>query len=769
MDGSDNDTQLTESPAETSPPQDAGTESDPGTRGIVVSGSSDGGSKPFDDPPRDKANAAHTHIYALLVGINEYVSPANVRKLKGCIKDVENMEAYLRRKYPAERLHLRVLKDEQATYTAIVDGFENHLSQATGNDSVFFHFSGHGAQQFTADAFFARRADKDGNLTLPPMVPGGKDQTLVCYQAPDSDDNLFLADKELAKLIQKVYTNPRTSENNRPHIVISLDSCHSGGGTREGEEDANAPGTRYFETAAIGDPAQATRGMGPGEKRDLSSYYGGYTPENLEIPTATHVLLSASLSHEEAGDIPSMGGVFSISLVNALNEALDAGTTLDYNRLFNMVRRKSVNLQKELNLANKQSPQIENLDGFNPYTAFLEGWPAGQPGQYELYTRNARWFINCGAVHGLPMEINNPIKVVIYPTHQAHDPNKPLFYGHVTVVGAQHSLVALRDANGNAAPATLLDTTGNTSYTAVVAALPAAPMFVTLHGNDTATLAKLIEPTKWEALNAKNIFHGNANDPLQVSIEVNTDAITLQDLSTVNDPFVRYNLNDLDADFVVEKILTHDLEKIAAWRRMIDLEHPKSRISHLFKAEMLIRDNDKNVLRFEPGAIKVHTDDRFKKVNNDPFAESFDDFWYDYNFEVDMKKVPQDLYFYLFILRPNAQIEWINDGVKEVKWDPENVDRSISMFLMRDPVWKNVGMLTSEQEFTFWYKLFATTEPMDPHLLEQHGISSTRPVESEAREDEKIKHAWAVQTFQYTFTREPAPVTADRPTDRPVG
>jgi hypothetical protein len=56
------------------------------------------------------------------------------------------------------------------------------------------------------------------------IEPDHLDETLVCYDSR-TDGSWDLADKELAKLIAEV------AEKN-PHIVVIMDCCHSGSGTR---------------------------------------------------------------------------------------------------------------------------------------------------------------------------------------------------------------------------------------------------------------------------------------------------------------------------------------------------------------------------------------------------------------------------------------------------------------------------------------------------------------------------------------------------------
>ena len=153
------------------------------------------------------------NIYALLVGINDYAPDSGVRGLQGCVQDIRTIQAYLEDRVPLENLHLLPpLLNEQATRQAVIDAFRNHLCQAGSDDTVLFYYAGHGSQEDAPEEFWT-------------IEPDCLNETLVCYDSRN-ENGLDLADKELAALIGKV------AEKN-PHIVLILDCCHSGSGTRD--------------------------------------------------------------------------------------------------------------------------------------------------------------------------------------------------------------------------------------------------------------------------------------------------------------------------------------------------------------------------------------------------------------------------------------------------------------------------------------------------------------------------------------------------------
>src|ERR1700744_3724777 len=167
-------------------------------------------------------------IYGLLVGIDRY--PAPIPPLSGWVNDIRAIEAFLNNRTgtQAARPDLRGLLNEQATRQAGIDGFLEHLGQAGKDDVILFYYSGHGSQERTPPEFWH-------------LEPDRLDETLVCYDSR-VDGGYDLADKELARLIGHLAKND-------PHILIVLDCCHSGSGTRE-LADADGAKVRRLPTDA---------------------------------------------------------------------------------------------------------------------------------------------------------------------------------------------------------------------------------------------------------------------------------------------------------------------------------------------------------------------------------------------------------------------------------------------------------------------------------------------------------------------------------------
>ena len=81
---------------------------------------------------------------ALLVGINQYATPANHPALQGCLTDVELQREVLTHRFGFHPDDILVLTDEQATWRHLETAFREHLQSAGPQDVVVFHFSGYG-------------------------------------------------------------------------------------------------------------------------------------------------------------------------------------------------------------------------------------------------------------------------------------------------------------------------------------------------------------------------------------------------------------------------------------------------------------------------------------------------------------------------------------------------------------------------------------------------------------------------------------------------
>ena len=154
---------------------------------------------------------------ALLVGINQYASSP----LEGCVNDIELQRYLLIHRFGFNPKDIYILPQTEATRTGILTAFEEHLiKQAKPGDIVVYHYSGHGSRIFDPDPIITGLGDRQGlngtfvpiNSKLPTGYPevGGVVQDIMGH-------TLFLLMSALK------------TEN----VTVVLDSCFSGGATRE--------------------------------------------------------------------------------------------------------------------------------------------------------------------------------------------------------------------------------------------------------------------------------------------------------------------------------------------------------------------------------------------------------------------------------------------------------------------------------------------------------------------------------------------------------
>jgi hypothetical protein len=381
------------------------------------------------------------------VGIDAYEPP--VPPLRGCVNDIRRVESLLatRARTCGDRFHSRVLTDAEATRPAIIEGFREHLRKAMAQDVALFYYSGHGSQAPSPPEFWH-------------LEPDRLDETLVCHDSrkPGAWD---LADKELAHLIAEVAAN-------HAHVVVILDSCHSGSGTR----NADITGVRRVPTDQRQRPlSEFLSGLEvPASRAAEAGQESGW----VHLPQGRHILLAACRSDEEAKEYSLGGkphGVFS----HFLGETLEQARAVTYRELF-----KRVNALVRSHAA-LQSPQIEATDHAILDENFLGG-ATSPTGQHFTLSHDAvaGWVTDAGAVHGIPQPSGGESAVfAIFP--QSSDPARwrdmknALGTARVRRVEAPRSAVEVKFTQGEPGR--------DRVYKAVLVTLPLAPLAVAMEGD----------------------------------------------------------------------------------------------------------------------------------------------------------------------------------------------------------------------------------------------------------------------------------------------
>jgi hypothetical protein len=221
------------------------------------------------------------NIWALLVGINAYLSPS-VPNLRGCCNDVEAMRRFLLTQMHVPDRHIKVLVDQEATRTGILDAFKNFLidnQNIPHGSQLLIHYSGHGSQM--------------RNMTG--TEPDGIDETIVPYDSRVG--GVFdIPDKTLAGLIRQLAT--AKGDN----ITVILDCCHSGSGTREFRPEGAAP-TRRAPADVRLPPVDLDADF------RVSATTRGIGRSGWSVTRANHVLLAGCLDREESHEHDTPEGV----------------------------------------------------------------------------------------------------------------------------------------------------------------------------------------------------------------------------------------------------------------------------------------------------------------------------------------------------------------------------------------------------------------------------------------------------------------------------
>ncbi len=241
----------------------------------------------------DLAQAAEPRKHALLVGISTY---RNLPSLPGATHDVANMKDLLVKTMGFQARMVITLENEAATRAAILSQLEDLIKRVGAQDTVVFHFSGHGSQRKDASH------DEEDGL----------DETLVPFDS--RDPGIYdISDDEINQLLARL--NARCS-----NLTFIFDSCHSGTGQRTGTLRKVDPDLRKRDTDASARVKPSTRQLG-------------------KVQADNYVMVAACTSTQVAGEIEVDGlqqGALTHYLAKALRQA-EGKTT--WNQVIDDVRR----------------------------------------------------------------------------------------------------------------------------------------------------------------------------------------------------------------------------------------------------------------------------------------------------------------------------------------------------------------------------------------------------------------------------------------------
>ncbi|MEZ5041984.1 MAG: caspase family protein [Saprospiraceae bacterium] len=345
-------------------------------------------------------------LYALLVGINEYHPQTSVRNLKGCVNDVNAMDAFLKKHYAHLKPAILQVLNEKATREQLLKTFDRHLSQAGEGDIALFYYSGHGSFENTSPEFETYDSQN-------------QNETLVCHDSrlPGHQD---LADKELGVLISRLHPGAQK--------VLILDSCHSGSITRNTEEDMSRQ-----EPARSGESGIYKRPLNSYLLKGDNFYIEQKAEGKVKVPATPHILMSACSRNQKAlekimDNSDQRRGLFSTHLLDVIEKN---NGQISYNELYTQIRVSVIKDRKE------QTPRIDPLFGFNANLGFLADHTIN-PNRYAVvWDRGLK--LKLGQVHGLlPTEADDiaHIQIKLFPKN---DKKQPGLDAEILSIGIEES------------------------------------------------------------------------------------------------------------------------------------------------------------------------------------------------------------------------------------------------------------------------------------------------------------------------------------------
>ncbi len=222
---------------------------------------------------RAEAATARPARQALLIGINKY---AGLPDLRGCVNDVEAMRSLLTSRFGFAPRNIHTLENEQATRQGILAALDALARRSGPNDTIFIFYAGHGSQ--VPDRNGDEKDDKLDESLVPHDGRTGRVRDIT-----DDELDLFL-------------TRFQTQS-----VIVVLDSCHSGTGTRSATVQARRV---------------------PADKRtELYPRQEFLYRKMVSLASGRHLLLTAAAADQCALDGPIDGrfrGFFSYALAKTL-------------------------------------------------------------------------------------------------------------------------------------------------------------------------------------------------------------------------------------------------------------------------------------------------------------------------------------------------------------------------------------------------------------------------------------------------------------------
>ncbi|MCB0534032.1 MAG: caspase family protein [Lewinellaceae bacterium] len=341
------------------------------------------------------AQAQTQRKFAFLIAIGDYPQEGGWQKIHASNDLGIIRQALLNRGFPAE--NILTLTESEATYEGILKTWnERFVPKIRAGDVVYFQYSGHG-QQVADDN--GDEADRYDEAIVPYDSP-------LKYEAGVYTGERLIRDDKLNEL----FTDLRRKLGPGGNLMVVLDACHSGTGTRgmtpARGTDIPMASPEYvkstFKTAAAhGDITQFGPPEGVTQLAPMAAFFGSaHNQLNFE-------------TRDEQGELL---GSLSYALSKILSEA---SPNTSYRGLFDRIRLEMSSI------APRQQPQAEGtLD-----QELLGGRLLPKPAYHNVKTANDDYqiIVNAGTVQGL----NEGAVLALYPGDSRDTSKKLLATGTV--------------------------------------------------------------------------------------------------------------------------------------------------------------------------------------------------------------------------------------------------------------------------------------------------------------------------------------------------
>ncbi len=344
---------------------------------------------------------------ALIIAVGDYPEQSGWQKINSSNDAALVREVLLRQGFKEK--DITILKEADATRKGILRAMQKHLIDAAKpGDVLYFQFSGHGQQV----------ADDNGDEV------DGFDEAIVPFDSPmrfgeggNTGQNL-IRDEEIGQL----FVQARKRIGIKGNLLVILDSCHSGTGTRG---MAIARGTDRI----MADSNYIAQHINKAPENEMLPIENA---EGLAPMVAFFGSSASQLNFETANE----RGVSMGSLTYALcKELAQASASTTYRGLFDQIRLEMAKI------ASRQQPQVEGTLDQHVFGGSLVETPNHIPVKRCASSKYLE--INAGWMHGL----YEGTVVGLYPPETRHPEGaQPLRKGTITTSGPFESMVTLDSA-----------------------------------------------------------------------------------------------------------------------------------------------------------------------------------------------------------------------------------------------------------------------------------------------------------------------------------